>query len=801
MLKNYLLVALRQIKKYRGFSAINVLGLAFSMSICLLILGLIDGQGNFDDFHPDADRIYRLTTTDETVWGKLSLATSSAPIGPELMRQNDSIESLVQMRRTGGQFVRDDGRLASWAGLYANSAFFDVFGFPLAFGNASSALDEPYEVVLSAKLASKLFPDRDPIGQTVTFQNVGTVTVTGVLKPMPETTHLRFDALVSFPTIPSLIANGSEIFLDSWNIHTGFYNYFKLKDGADAGAISLLANRLEEVHYAGQDYPAATHWMQPATGVNLGRSLSNQVASVVSSEFTIALSFLASILIFIAVINYVNLSTSRSLRRTQEIGIRKVVGAHRRQLVQQFVTEAVVTTFLALGVAILLLQWLIPAFNGLSSFQEQSPGLQVSGITPALMVKFVMFALALGLAAGLLPALRMSRFTTVRVLKGLTGSLGRRKITARKVMTVFQFSLSIVAIVLVITLFKQATYAVTADYGFDRAQMLHLELNGLDPEALSSRLELIPGIEHVSMASGVPSSGNTTQTDFKTQEMEEILAIQKFSVDQHFIDHFGIELLAGRNLSRERSADATTSILITENVLPMLGFETAEEALGMSIIYDTWSLDEPVSIVGVVSNFYSHGFEDGYVPVVLDAQADHFQYVSVRVAASKIPETLASIENVWAEIAPGLPATWTFFDDMLQSQYSEWLDSVRILGLFALFIVLIASLGLLGMTALAAEIRLREVSIRKVLGADVRQVVALLSGEYITLVAVAIAISAPVSYILARFLLSFSANHVELGPLTILFAVLPVLLLALATIGSQTIRAATANPIDVIRDE
>jgi len=273
--------------------------------------------------------------------------------------------------------------------------------------------------------------------------------------------------------------------------------------------------------------------------------------------------------------------------------------------------------------------------------------------------------------------------------------------------------------------------------------------------------------------------------------------ISSFSVDEGFLDQYSIDPIAGRNFSPDIPTDEEGAIILTASAIPFLGIESPQDALGIQLTFN----ERPVTVVGVVSDFYATGFEDGYQPVALDNRPSNLRFAAVRVAAGNIPSTLAAIEETWQRLAPGLPVTWSFFDEQLNEHYAEWKDSTRILGLFAFLIVVIASLGLLGMAAFTSELRMKEVGIRKVLGADIRQVIGLLSGDYVVLVLIASLIAAPVSYILADRILAMSANHVTLGPLTILAGVLPVLLLALGTIGSQTFRAAAANPAEVIRDE
>jgi len=334
----------------------------------------------------------------------------------------------------------------------------------------------------------------------------------------------------------------------------------------------------------------------------------------------------------------------------------------------------------------------------------------------------------------------------------------------------------------------------TADYGFDEEQVVHLSLGGVDYDLVENRMRSISGVEAVAATSAVPSGPSSTSTDIRTPDMEEPEYVMMYAVDEHFLEQYRIDLVAGRNFSASDPGDASSSILITRAATRILGYETPADAVGKQVIYDTWSLDEPVTIIGVVDDFYSRGYDDGHLPVTLVYRPSAWKYASIRIHPDRIGSVLGEIENRWKEIAAGLPVNYSFFDDDIRSRYREWSDIIRILGTFAIMIVIIASLGLLGMATYSVENRIREVGIRKALGAGSEQIVMLLSKEYVCM-------AAPIAVIIGGRLLAQSPNHVDLGPGTILAGILPVLILSLATIATQTLRAARLNPVEVIRDE
>jgi len=431
MFRNYLLVAVRNIRKHKGFSTVNIVGLALSMSVALLILTFIRAQGSFDSFHVNADRIYRITSQLHQPQAKYHMATSPAPLGPELVQQHPGVEAVVRMRRTGGILLYEN-RSASFGGVFAEPTFFDFFAFPLRWGEPSSALNNPFTIVLSHDLSQNLFGIQNPVGQIIQFQDSGEYEVTGVLKPLPTNTHLRVNALVSFSTLPSLEQENAYWSLDSWTSNSQFYNYILLSSNASTADVEAVAASLTGPYHVDDRYAPPTYRLQNVSDVNLGEDLSNQIVSVMSREGAIAFSIMAIILMITAIFNYMSLSISRSLKRAKEIGIRKVVGAHRGQIFRQLMSESVLLSLLALVVAVALFFWLVPQFNALSFISRKGSTLELSKVVdPMLVLYFVLFAILVGLLAGLYPALSMSRFRPVRVLKGVSRIGGFNRITLR----------------------------------------------------------------------------------------------------------------------------------------------------------------------------------------------------------------------------------------------------------------------------------------------------------------------------------------------------------------------------------
>ena len=800
MFRSYIKVALRQINKYKAFSAINVVGLALSMSVCLLMLAMLHDYRSFDDFHPEGDRLYRVTSTIDDVWGQVEVATSSVLLGPTLLDESDDVETLLRMTKAGGKLVRTDGRMASFSGLYAEPTFFEVTGFQLSHGNPGTALSAPYSMVITQKFADEFFPDQHAVGQIVDREN-GTFEITGIVAAPEGRSHLRFDALVSFATLEAINAGQEGNPLNQGHVNTAYYNYLRLAPGASVADVEQAAQSIGLRLNVGAESKPTSYDLQAISDLNMGRELSNEIGPVFPATMFFIFSILAAVLIGIAIFNYVNLTVSRSLRRTGEMGVRKVVGAHRRQLIQQFVTESVVTSLLALVLAIVFLQWLIPGFNSLGTISEEGMAVSLSTLQPALLLMFFLLAAGVGILAGILPALRISSISPVAAFKGSAISTMSRRFRSRKIITVVQFSLSTITIITVLVLTRQFGFLSSANLELNESEVIQVNLSGVPYEKVELAFNRIAGVELVGSTSSIPSGGSTTYTDIRTPEMEAPLTVQHFGISESFIAQYNVDVVAGRNLSDALGTDGASSILLTEKGVAHLGLGSPEDAVGAELIFDTYRLNDRVIVAGVVSDFYSRGFENGYLPVALSLAPDLANYAVVRIAPGNPSNILRDMEASWSELAPGLPMNARFLDDIIQANVDSRKADIKIISLFGLFIVIIACLGLLGMAMFSAETRLKEVGIRKTMGADSLQLVRLLSKEYVQLTIIAVVIALPVAWILNSSMLANFANRIEIGPGTLILGVLPVIALAFLTIISQTWRAAMSSPVDVMRSE
>ncbi|MCH8963196.1 MAG: ABC transporter permease, partial [Bacteroidetes bacterium] len=590
MLKNYLLIAFRNLRKYKGFSAINIFGLAVSMSVCLLIIALVRDQKSYDTFHEKAERIYRVTAEVEEPYGRFSMATSPGPVAPALLAQHPGVERAVRFSGLGGHATYGD-QTFDLEGLYADPTFFEVFDFVLAQGDERTALSTPYSLVLTRATATKFFGEADPMGQVIQRDDLGDFTVTGVLEDLPYKSHFAFEALASFATVEARQAGGIELNLDNWNISSRFYNYLLLAEGASPAEVEALAADLAARNHTDAERPIPELRLQALTRINLGAELSNQIGTTMPASNAYVLAFFGLILILIAVFNYISLSVARSLKRAREIGIRKVVGAQRGQIVRQFLSEAVIVALLALVLAGFLLVGLMSGFNNLRGFQDD---LDMARVTinlardGGLFLLFIGFAVGIGVMAGLYPAFKMSSYVPTRVLKGLMRVEGFSGVMLRKMLIVVQFSLSIIAVITTLVIYQQYTFLMQAEYGFGESQIVNVELQGVAHETLRNELMRLPGVVNVAAMSSPPTSGSKTWTDIQAEGMAEPILIQFYSIDEHFLDQYRLKLIAGRDFSMAFSTGEEEPILLTKKALPALGLGTPQEAVGKVITFDTF---------------------------------------------------------------------------------------------------------------------------------------------------------------------------------------------------------------------
>ncbi|GAA4446986.1 ABC transporter permease [Nibrella saemangeumensis] len=789
MLRNYLTITLRNLWKHKLFSAINIFGLASGMMVCLLAIIHIKGAFDYDNFHPNRHRVYRVLTDVATnEHGVVAHASSPMPLAGALQQDYAFVEQTARVVRVYGEFAEGHKRfnLLSWA---VDPGFFTIFsGFQLAQGQAAA---EPRTVVLTRETAEKFFGTANPIGRVLQHDELGPLTVTGVLADNPTHSHLKFDLLLSLKT-PGNPAY-RHLFED-WRQYAVGYTYVMLKPGTMEKALSDALSAINKQTIQGLQFTREKGYSfrtQALTNVSPGLeelAMSTYERQIGGLLVEIGVGLLTLLL---AAFNYINLTLARSLSRAREVGIRKVSGALRWQLMGQFMAESVVLSLLALGLAYVMLQFVKPM-----PFVQQW---LIGGVQwdETLWIVFILFSIVTGVLAGIVPARVLSGFQPAQVLRSQTGLRVLRGISLRKSLIVAQFAISMIALIFLLTMGRQQHYMATADYGFRRESVLNIPLNGIPYQRLTHELSQLSGVERVSATSDLFGSFGDSQVFRRQRATSDSMMAFTFAVDHQFVPNMNLSLLAGQNMPVPAADTAGRFVLINEEAVNAFHLGSAREAVGQSL----WLNDSTeLQIAGVLKDFRFTSFAWSIKPLVLRYQPAQFRYLNVGVAKGAGEAVLADAKAVLKKLTPYEPFTGQWYDDFLYQRHNhrEDLDFLSLLTGLALSI---ACLGLLGMVTYTTETRTKEVGIRKVMGADITQIVALLSWDFVKLLLIASAIALPLGALAGMaFLINF-AYHVSIGIETLGVCFLVMLLLGGLTIGWRTYRAASANPVKSLRAE
>ena len=797
MLRNYLTIALRTFRKHPGYVAINIAGLAIGLCCCILILLFVRDELSYDRFHAHADRIVRVNS--ETRLGDTPHYSSGSayPLADFLVSSFPEIEAATRIQNTGSMLMRrQDLSAYEIKGQYAEPNIFDIFDFSLERGNPETALTDPYTVVMTAEKARQYFGSADPIGQTVTVKSwhgEHDLTVTGILAPVPENSHLQFDFLISIETL--VAAQGAGL-TTNWHSINGT-TYLLLQAGTDWAALDERIDLLVTDYVTGE-YPGRniwfTYYLQPLTDIHLNRlGLPNE--SDGDMRYIYIFSTIALLILLIACINYMNLATARSAKRAKEVGMRKVLGAQRGQLARQFLVEAIFLSVAAFLLAIALTELLLPLFNELTGKTLATHAWS----NPTLIAALFGASLVTGVLAGSYPALFLSRFRPIKVLRGVyrAGSSGA---LLRKGLVVTQFACGVALIIGTLVIFQQLDFMQDKRLGFDKEQVIVMPLRDMELKqqhtTIHQAMAAVPGVRAVTIGMSVPGMGGSGHFVRLAEAPKEEGFVQKvLAVDTDYEEVMGLELVAGRWFDADHPADSSAYV-INETAAQYFGLE---DPLGRQLDRN----GQVGEIVGVVQDFHFASLHEEIKPLIIfmGKEAWDFNQVAFKVDGQGLPETLAAIEKAWQQVAPGQPFTYSFLDEDLDRLYASEQRLGKIFGTFAFLGIFVACLGLLGLAAFTAEQRTKEIGIRKVFGAGVTGLVVLLSKDLLRLVIIAFVIAAPVGYILMQRWLEDFAYRIEISWPIFLMAGLTALGIALMTVSYQATRAALADPIKSLRYE
>ncbi len=800
MLKNYLTVAVRKLLRHKAYSLINIAGLSVGMACTILILLWVQHELSFDRYHEHADRIYRLATHIDFGKWQGSLAVCNFPAGPYLERHFPEVLKAVRLRRIRDDLLVqfNDKQFFEKDIFIADESVFDVFTFPLIRGDPKSALKTASDVVITENIAKKYFGSDDPIGKIIKVENKYPLTVSGVMANVPPNSHFSVTILVSFKALIELDPEGYQDKMQNWTKGVDNHTYLLLRENCDVAELEKKFPALIERH-AGDILRILggkmAFFLQPLRRIHLHSKLKAELSENGDAAYVYAHIIVALFILIIACVNFMNLSTARAAGRAQEVGIRKVLGARRGQLVSQFLGESILLSIISLMVALVLVELTLPLFSSLAASSLNLHFVSVYRFWGGL-VGLLFFVAVL---AGSYPAVFLSAFQPARVLSGRYNT-GLSGIRLRNILVVLQFTISIALIAGTGIIFIQIHYMQQKNLGFDKEQVLVLRV--IDDSILQSfavlkdDLKNHTGITRVALSSHVPGQAPSfivfVPEGFTVDQSQ---LMDHISIDSDFIPTMGIEIIAGRNFSSELASDHHQAILINETAARQFGWENP---IGKTIDLPVRDTDPKVTktVVGVVRDFHMESLHKMIRPIYIENEADRFRYISLKLKPQAISNTLAFLRQKWQQIDPTQAFDYFFLDEAFDRLYKADKKLGQIFTCFTLLAIFIACLGLFGLASFATDRRTKEIGIRKALGASVSEIIWLLSKEFTRWVLVANFIAWPIVYpAMNRWLQNF-AYRINIGLGTFVLSGLLALLIALLTVGYQVVKAATANPVD-----
>jgi len=808
MFTNFFKIAFRNLTRHKGFSFINIAGLTLGLTACILIGLFVWDENQYDKFLPDGDQVYRVYNHYTSNEGGEDRAIASPMFATTLQQDFPEVEQtarILMQPENKTLFENGDKKIYEQEGFYADSTFFDVFPLSFKYGSPVKVLDDPASIVISMPLAERFFANDNPVGKQLLVDK-SPFTVRGVFVKNPKF-HLQFDYV-----LPLAAAQLPKDRMQSWQWQQ-FYNYAKLKKGTNAGLL--------ETKFQADVKKKSDPFMKELHGSNKPMFQALKDIHLYSANFKFdnaqrgnityvrALTIIAIFILLIACFNFINLATAKSLQRAKEVGVRKAIGAERKQLMFQFVGETILLTFISILISIALAILFLPWLN---HFTGKNISLALFA-NPVVILLFIALTLIVGILAGFYPALVLSNFKPVKVLKGTMSANADAGKTPwlRHSLVVVQFTFSVLLIISAIVVFRQVNYLHNKDLGFSKDQIMFFPMRGdnmfKNDQAFKNELTQIPGVSSVSIGYGFPGdavAGDEIMVP-KNGKQEKEPATQ-LMVDYDYIKTLGLQLVAGRDFSKEMGTDKDHAWIINETAVKQLGFGTPQKALGQKLYWHVWNNINPDSIkegqvIGVVKDFNYKSLYDKVETTVLQIFPDAAWKVAVKMKTADIGKTISQVKNIWNQFTPDYPIEYKFLDENFEQMYKSE-DKLRsLLWVFTSLAIFVGCLGLFGLAAYTAERRTKEIGIRKVLGASTNGIVVLLSKDFVKLVIISLLVASPVAwYFMNKWLQDF-AYRISISWWIFMAAAVLTILIALLTVSFQAIKAAVANPVKSLRSE
>ncbi len=817
MFKNYLKIAFRNILRYKGYSFINIAGIAVGIACCLIILIFVQNELTYDSYHNDSERIYRIAAHRISNIGEFRMISTPGALAPTIKENYPQVELAVRIippfeNKDNVLVQRNNTKFYETKIYFADPEIFQMFHIPFIQGNPATALNQPRNVILTENMVQKYFGNENPIGKTLKIeldydyycpvQNENFL-VTGIIENPPSNTHLGYDMFLSIATMKSHLPWINENWLD----HHYKYSYVKLAPQANViefeKQIQVVAQQYAKIikEKYNREWQLYEYFLQPITDIHMKSNFYGEMKAAGNWYYIYIYSIIAFLILLIGCMNFMNLSASISTTRTKEVGLRKVVGAKWKQLVVQFLAESFIITTCAFIVGFCLVQFFLPLFNSMADTELTTTSLKHPIILPALIGLLIF----VGIGAGGYPAFVLTRFKPASIFSGrfFSNSGGSY---LQNILIVGQFSISILLVVGTLTVFHQLKFMKGSALGFDRDEKIVIPIKSdlafLRTEYESIKKEFLQhwSITGATVSSGVPGqqSGGyyLTRQDIPDSDPQYF---EVFTVDYDFISDFGIEVLAGREFQQETGNDISGAFIINETGAKKLGFDNPVNALGLELRASYHGLTK--RIVGITADFHYQGMQEIVEPMLLDIENSLFKKITLTVNPEDLRSTFKFIKDKWAVLFPGIPFEYSFLDEIFDRQYRYEEQTSGLLAIITSIGLIIASLGLIGLASFTTLRRKKEIGIRKVLGATVSGIVLLLSKEFTKWVLFANLIAWPVGwYVMNEWLQSF-AYRINIGWYLFILAGVLALIFALITVSYQSIKAAVANPVKSIRYE
>jgi putative ABC transport system permease protein len=810
MVKNYFKIALRNLWKYKGFTAINIIGLATGLACFILIALYVTDELSYDKYNVRAGDIYRVDADVKFGGNELRLCVSSDPMGATLKKDYPQVEEYTRIYasegsklvKKGNEFINEDNI------VYVDSTFFNVFTLPALSGDTKTALNEPNTVVITESTAKKYFAAPDAVDKTIEIEKKP-FKIKAVIKDIPHNSHFHFDFLMSMKNVEYGFGN---------YLSMNFQTYILLKPGTDYHAFDrnfaqvvdkyvfpqakqyMNINSMDDFKRAGN---RLNYFLMPLTDIHLKSNRFPELGTNGNIQYVYIFAAVAIFILLIACINFMNLSTARSANRAKEVGIRKVLGTERKSLISQFLTESTLMAIISLIIAVLIAYFTLPLFNNIAA-----KSLTISSIFSAQILPFLIaLPFVVGIIAGSYPAFFLSNFKPITVLKGKTNT-GFKKSYLRSGLVVFQFFTSIVLIIGTVVIYKQLNYIQTTNLGFNKDQVLIINGAGAlgnNDEAFKNEVLNMPGVKSATISGFLPVSSSRSDNSYSkdaVMDSKNALSMQSWWVDYDYVNTLGMQIVKGRNFSKDFGSDSS-AFIINEAAAKVLGYD---DPVGKKIYtnFQNGPNDRPqlktYNIIGVVKDFHYESLRQNIFPLGLRLGHNN-SLISFKIKTTDIKPLVGQVENKWKTMAAGMPFSYRFMDEAFDNMYREDQRVGKLSLTFSVLAILIACLGLFGLATYMAEQRTKEIGVRKVLGASISNMVAMLSKDFLKLVFISAVFAFPLAWWAMHKWLQDFAFRINIGWWIFIVAGVIASLIALFTVSFQAIKAAIANPVKSLRME